>query len=189
MEFNATKSSGYMSEARKALKNIGPLKLSYPAGDPITEMACAEIKNQLASALSLEIVLDKVSPPEAFPAMLDAGAFDLAYWRHDFKDQTYWLWPLLDPRGIGPGGPNFMRYYQDKDLQELFTQLNSHKQFPQIQKLTHNVHRHVFENAIVIPLWQLDTYVAVDEALENVRLDPWVLYGNVEEWDLPLRTR
>ncbi len=188
MEFSHVKAQTFASTARKNLMNIRPLRLAFPAGDPITEMACAEIKNQLEDpSIGLSINLVKVTPAESFADTLDDGNFDLAYWRHDFKDQTYWLWPLLDPQGIGPGGPNFMRYPPDADLRELFTQLNSHKQFPQIKELMHGVHRHIFKNAIVIPLWQLDTYVGVDDALKNVRLDPWVLYGNVEEWDLQLR--
>lgn len=187
--FTPSLAGAHIDAARKKLNSIPALRLVYPGNDPITAQACTEIQKQLAAApLNLNIALQAVLP-EDFSATLDAGNFELAYWRHDFKDQTYWLWPLFDPEGIGPGGTNFMRYYQDKDLANLFAQLNSHKRFPEIQKLTHQVHEHVFKNGIVIPLWQLDTYVAVDDALKNVWLDPWVLYGNVEQWNLQLRSK
>jgi ABC-type transport system substrate-binding protein len=187
LSFSATLAKGYADAARKSLKSIRALRLVYPDNDPITENACKQIQTQVA-AVSIPIELEALAP-NALAAAIDDGNFDLAYWRHDFKDQTYWLWPLLDPQGIGPGGPNFMRYSPDNDLRDLFSQLNSHKRFPEIRKLTHKIHEHIFKRAIVIPLWQLDTYVAVDDALKNVRLDPWVLYGNVEEWNLQLRSK
>jgi ABC-type transport system substrate-binding protein len=193
MAFSPTKASGYIEKAGD--KNA-KIRLVFPDTDPTssTAQACTEIHKQL-EPLKLNIELVPVAP-EAYADTVRAGNFELAYWRHDFKDQSYWLAPLLEPQGIGldektniAHGPNFMRYYQDQDLADLFSQLNSHKQFPELRDLTHKVHRHIFEKAIVIPLWQLDTYVAVDDALRNVRLDPWVLYGNVEEWDLRLRTK
>ena len=47
-----------------------------------------------------------------------------------------------------------------------------HKSFREIQKLTHRIHEHVAQNAIVIPLWQLDTYVAVADSVRDATLDP-----------------
>lgn len=191
LNYTPIKADTYAREARKTLKSLRPLRLVYPDEGPnsITERACKEMQTQLAS-LSIELTLEPVTN---MTATLDAGNFDLAYWRHDFKDETYWLWPLLDPQGIPTAanshGTNFMRKPPDTDLGNLFNQINSHKRFPEIQDLTHKVHRHIFENAFVIPLWQLDTYVAVDDALKDLKLDPWVLYGNVEDWRLDLRSK
>ncbi len=188
--YKPTNVPGLVQKAAEALKTIPPLRLIFPDNDPATANACSEIQKQIEDlnvTPKLKVTLTAV-PPEKYAETLEAGTFDLAYWRHDFKDQSYWLWPLLDPGSTGKGGANFMRYEQDSTLKDLFTQVVLHKHFPDIRKLTHNIHEHIYKQAIVIPLWQLDTYVAVDEAL-TVRLDPWVLYGNVEEWDLKLRTK
>jgi len=40
----------------------------------------------------------------------------------------------------------------------------------------------VHRNACVIPLWQLDRYVAVHKSVENVKLDPEYLYDDIENW-------
>jgi hypothetical protein len=49
----------------------------------------------------------------------------------------------------------------------------------------------VAQNAIVIPLWQLGTYVAVSSGVRPkgrdgnaVALDPFDLFANVEQWEL-----
>ena len=128
--------------------------------------------------------------------LLEAGDefnVDLAYWRHDFEDPTYWLEPLLDQDSDArrPGGPNFMGYPQDAALRALFDEINLHKHFPQIQQATHQIHTHVAQTAIVIPLWQLGTYVALSSGVHPrdrhgnaVALDPFDLFANVEQWEL-----
>jgi hypothetical protein len=119
--------------------------------------------------------------------------FDLAYWRYDFEDPTYWLEPLLDqdPDARRPGGPNFMGYPQDAALRALFDEINLHKHFPQIQQATHQIHTHVAQDAIVIPLWQLGTYVALSSGVDPqdrhgnpAALDPFDLFANIEQWEL-----
>jgi ABC-type transport system substrate-binding protein len=62
--------------------------------------------------------------------------------------------------------------------------LREHKRFAKIRELTNRIHEHIATNAIVIPLWQLDTYVAVSDRLHNITLDPWTLFGDVQDWSL-----
>jgi hypothetical protein len=50
----------------------------------------------------------------------------------------------------------------------------------------HKIHNHVARNALVIPLWQLDTFIAISSSvvIPNNRLNPFAPYCNVQEWSL-----
>ena len=182
-EFDTSKARAYASTAKAELNEIAPIRLSYPAGDTATESACEQIKDQLAP-VGITLELKPISPERFQEHIVDEHDFDLVYWRHDFEDETYWLWPLLDPDGIGPGGANFMAYHPDGDLLGFFQGMTAHKRFPEIKALTHKIHDHIARTAVVIPLWQLDTYVAVHASLKNATLDPVSLFGNVEQWNI-----
>ena len=84
-----------------------------------------------------------------------------------------------------------MGYTQDKVIAPLFADLNLHKHFPHVQATVHKIHQHVAQSAIVIPLWQLGTYVALspsvrpkDRAGNPVALNRFDLFGGVEHWEL-----
>lgn len=183
-KYDTNKASAFAEKARTAFQgNLTPLRLMYPANDVPTEEACKQIQSDVAK---VGITLDlKPIPPQRFHAhIVDSHDFDLAYWRHDFQDETYWLWPLFDPDGMGKGGANFMGVPADQDLLPLFQNTDAHKRFPEIQSLTHKIHDHVARTAAIVPLWQLDTYVAVHSSLRDATLDPVSLFGNVERWSI-----
>ena len=161
------------------------LKLAYPDRDPDIGSACDAIKRQLA-AIGLEIELVLIEPQLFYDQVVVGRKFDLAYWRHDFDDEAYWLWPLFDPQDRGKAGSNFMHVNPDPTLETLFLKVGRHKQFAKIRDATHKIHDHIAKNAIVISLWQLNPYVAVSRDLENLpqRLDPIYLFSGIESWKL-----
>ena len=177
MAFNRELAKGYAVRAKTALVNIPTLQLAYPAGDPDTESACKEMQTQLA-VIGVPLELKGVSPLDIERRIVDNHNFDLVYRRHQYRDETYWLWPLVDPECTQPGGSNFMGYQPAIPLAELFQQILFHKQFAKIQDLTHKVHEHVFRTATVIPLWQLDVYVAVSDRVTGT-LDPVDLFSEL----------
>jgi ABC-type transport system substrate-binding protein len=182
--------------AERARRDLQPsdlsLRLVYPAGLEEVQQACQQISAHVAEVgITLELV--PVAERDFYQRVVEQHDFDLAYWRHDFEDPTYWLEPLLDqdPDAQRPGGPNFMGYPQDEAIRAMFDEINLHKHFPQIRQATHEIHAHVAQNAIVIPLWQLGTYVAVSSGVRPkgrdgnaVALDPFDLFANVEQWEL-----
>jgi len=193
---------GFAVQAKKQFQGRLPaLELSYPAGNPQLEQACRMIRQQVRDHAGIDIKLEPVEETRFYDQVVNRHEFELAYWRHDFEDPTYWLGPLLDQskQAQAPGGPNFMSYTQDAatDLDDKFRQLNDHKRFGEIERLTHEIHELVTSNAIIIPLWQLDTYVAVSRrlAINNAkgpvgRLQRKDLFRNldlfrdVEHWEL-----
>jgi ABC-type transport system substrate-binding protein len=182
-QFDRTKAGAFAELAQQELKKIEPLRLAYPDSDLATEKACAQMRSQLAE-LGIAIELTPIAANEFHGRIVNDGDFDLAYWRPDFEDESYWLWPLLDPAGMGPGGANFMQVTPDQDLLRLFQELELHKQFSKVEQLTHQIHDHLARNAVIIPLWQLDSYVAVHQSLENVKLEPVGLFSEVQQWSI-----
>jgi len=191
--FNPDLARAYAEKASDELDGISlRLRLIYPGGRPDVENACRRIadnvkqKTSVEGKTSVELVLQRVDPSRFYDQVTNDHDFDLAYWSHTFEDSTYWLEPLLDedPVARQPGGLNFLGYVPDEDLAGLFRSIRRHKQFRRIQELTHDVHQHVFRKAVIIPLWQLDVYIAVSKRLENVTLDPFVVFGGAERWSI-----
>jgi ABC-type oligopeptide transport system substrate-binding subunit len=113
--------------------------------------------------------------------------YDLAYYHWDYANEAYWLWPLFDPEATGPGGRNFLGV-NDPELQMLFRRVLVYRQFKEVQDLTRQIHRELYEKMLLIPLWQLDTHLAIHRELQTVPppngLDPQVVFAEVEQWRL-----
>jgi hypothetical protein len=184
LAFSPAKATGFAEEARQKLRGA-KLELLCPNQSPAVE-ACREIQKQVG-AVGIDLKLINLDPNAFHDRVARGQDFDLAYWRHDYPDVTCWLEPLLDasPEAQVPGGPNFMGYTPDPELAELFRDVKLHKCFRDIQKKTHAIHEHIARTAVLVPLWQTSTYVAVGARMhrENV-LDPLVLFGRVERWRL-----
>ena len=192
-ELETSKAEVLADLARRELKSTElALRLVYPAGSEEVQQACEQIKTHV-DRVGITLQLVPVAERDFYQRVIEQHDFDLAYWRHDFEDPTYWLEPLLDqaPEARRPGGPNFMAYTQDQTIAGLFAEVHLHKHFPEIQATTHKIHESLTQNAVMIPLWQLGTYVAVSETLRRkgpdgkpVELDPFDLYGDVADWEL-----
>ncbi|MEO8165743.1 MAG: ABC transporter substrate-binding protein, partial [Betaproteobacteria bacterium] len=184
--FAMANAATYVAKAKSAVGDSITLRLLYPVlgqDDTETKRACAMIKDQLA-AVGITIELEDVNPNVFIQRVVDQQGFDLAYWRHDFKDETYWLEPLLDPTDTGKGGANFMGYVPDKQLSDLFIRVLNHKEFRTIQSTTHEIHKMISREAVIIPLWELDTYVAVGDAVEDAEFSAMTLFENIDNWKI-----
>ena len=57
-----------------------------------------------------------------------------------------------------------------------------------MRQFTHNVHQLFIGEMPFVPLWQLDTHIAVHDSVQTVpepsRLDPLRVFQNLEEWQL-----
>jgi hypothetical protein len=72
----------------------------------------------------------------------------------------------------------------DAPLAGFFRELALHKRYADVRALMHKIHDHVSRTAAIIPLWQLDAYVAVDDSLAGIALDRNVVFGDVQHWEL-----
>jgi ABC-type transport system substrate-binding protein len=181
----------FLGEARDkdGVKKV-ELTLKYPDDDPRVEQACREIARQLAALgdgakCPMRLKLQGL-PPHKLRQALEKRDYDLAYHHVDYASEAYWLWPLFDvhAEARAPGGSNYLGYVNDAELESLFRQAMSHRDFAQLRDITNNIHATLYERMPLIPLWQLDTLIAVHPALTPIQLDPLLVFGDVAEWRL-----
>jgi ABC-type transport system substrate-binding protein len=187
-EFQRSKAKGLAALAARELGEPLKLRLVYPGGSPEIESACKQIEAQVLEA-GIALELRALEPGTYRARVIESRDFDLAYWSYCYPDATYWIEPLLgsDPAAGDRGAWNVMRYQPDEELAGLLRDVRLHKSFRELEKLTRRIHEHVARSAAIIPLWQLDTYVALADGVKDATLDPLVLFGNVERWRLESR--
>lgn len=178
-----------------------PLRLIYPAGDPQLDGAMEMVKEDIEKALEgkVKIQLESMSADKVRERVMKRQ-YEIAYFHHDYKDHTYFLWPLLDPLAIDRQGTNYLRYVCSDQMREYFDTVMNHRSFTRIRKAKHEIHREFVEKEMpFIPLWQLDRYVCISKKLKlyssptarvplnrssNFPLDPLRIFCDVEYWRL-----
>ena len=182
--YNPANAKSYAKLAQEALGGQLPkLRLIYPDRDPAVGQACSEMQRQW-QALGIAVDLEAIDPVQ-FPRLVTGNhGFELAYWTHDYEDESYWIWPWFDPDDAGPHGSNFMGYVPPEELRTLFAKLIEQKQFTELRAATHKIHQYLADKAVIIPLWQLDTYIAVSPVLRDAKFDPFRLFDEIEHWSV-----
>jgi ABC-type transport system substrate-binding protein len=171
--------------ARKALNKIR-LTLKYPDNDESVKAACTKIQEQVQEATGIEIEL----VPRPRRALRDEVElehdFDLAYYSHDYSSDAFWLWPLFNPesRARERGGRNYLGYHNDGSLDSWFHLAMGHREFAKVRESTHKIHTEIWAKMPLIPLWQLDTVIAIHKNLKPSRIDPLLIFTDVERWKL-----
>jgi ABC-type transport system substrate-binding protein len=184
--FDRVQAETFLSKSKtKALD----LELKYPDDDTRIEQACQAIARQLAevgdhAGKPIKVRLVALSPQQLKRDVL-AHRYQLAYWHHDFPDDSYDLWPLFDPRNEALAtGSNYLGFKDDGTLAELLQKAGSYRDFHEVKRLTHDIHVVLFERMPLIPLWQLDYHLGVHPQLRLPTLDSLKVFGNVMDWDL-----
>jgi ABC-type transport system substrate-binding protein len=158
------------------------LRLVYPANEPEVAQACEYIKSQVREATGIDLELEPL-PPDKFHEKVEVHhEYDLAYCHFDYPNEAYWLGSLLDPDARALGGRNYLGYHNDAILEGYFDQALRHREFDKVRKATHSVHERVQDRLPFIPLWQLDTHLAIHKDLHAVDIDPLLIFTHVEDW-------
>lgn len=157
------------------------LTLKYPEGDPKLDGAIKALCKGVEEHTGIKLEPVALKPRVLYEDVMLSHDYDLAYCHYDYPSETFSLWPLLDPRGIGQGagGSNFLGYRDDERDDEpepgqqrlrllpLFPKAMAHRSFPQVRDLTHEIHAaFALRKMPFIPLWQLDTHVAYHADLQ-----------------------
>jgi peptide/nickel transport system substrate-binding protein len=173
------------SAASQGLSKVN-LTLKYPEGDEAVRQACFAIAKQVQEqAPGIELVPMSLKPRDLHEDVVVKQDYDLAYFHHDYADHTYWLWPLFDPSGMSSGGPNYMGYSNDAELLSKFHDVISRREFREVRERTHAIHEYILDNMLLIPLWQLDSHVALHASLSVPEpLDPLAIFREVDKWTL-----
>jgi ABC-type transport system substrate-binding protein len=186
---------GAKGQARLAVEKAGgPIKLTllYPAGDPATKAAVEQLRDSVNKELHLD---DKnfieLQPEEVLPAKLrerveQTHDYQLAYYHYDHPSEAYWLAPLFDLAATDINGSNYLGYL-DPELQALFAQAKNHRDFRHVQEAMRLSDRMLAQRLPLIPLWQLDTFIAYRTSLKPTPVDPVLIFNDVEHWSLDKR--
>jgi ABC-type transport system substrate-binding protein len=188
-----------LDKARTHLRQAWPkldlnavrLTLKYPAGDKQLAEAMSELCDQVSKELSKAELKGKqlkvtLEPQERTPEQMHdevevTQTYDLAYWWYDFPDETFWLMPLLGPRGK-TGGENFLGFHGP--LVDKVQKVTNLRYFSEIQKETRSIHEQflLFEMPFV-PLWQLDPLHATRKGrVDPVPFEPHRIFARSEYW-------
>ncbi len=183
--WNAALASKEAEGVRQSLRKVR-LTLKYPDGDEAVKDACTRIRDQVQSATGFEIVLVPRTRRELHKDVELEHDYDLAYYSYDYPSEAYCLWPLFNPdsRARERGGSNFLGYHNDGSMESWFHRALGHREFAKVRECTHKIHAEMWAKMPLIPLWQLDTVVAVHKDLTPVRMDPLLIFTDVERWKL-----
>ena len=167
-------------------KRPTPFQLKYPSNEPNVRGAMEALCKQLSDVLDF--------PAEAVPVDVrqlrtdvEIGDYEIAYYHYDFPDETYPLWPLLDPRGPAANGVNIFGSQLSDELAGLFQSVRTHRDFAAIRENTHKIHDKVYETMPFIPLWQLDPLIAVHRSVKAPPFDPILIFNEIENWSADAR--
>ena len=143
--------------------------------DPLARIACQSLVQYL-NIVGLTCKLKQL--PEGVTRPTDDE------WDFFYAQTAVWE-PIIDARRLlgsyGIGGTN------DNYVIMALRELDHAKNWRQVRQRLHEVHRIVYDQLSVIPLWQSVDYFAHSVALEGVPKMPVLLYETVEQWQVAPR--
>jgi ABC-type transport system substrate-binding protein len=159
---------------KKNTEKLPPLVLAYPRNE-IAAAACASIQRQL-KLVEITVNLKPLDGPmpSRIPDDVDLLYAELPMWE-----------PLVDARrvlgedGIAGGCSPYMTL--------ALRQLDEAVDWKQVRECLHTVHRICYDDAAIIPLWQLVEFFACHDSIQGVATKPVSLYQNVEQWRPPFQ--
>lgn len=192
--YSAGKAASLISQAKQKMAKQTELTLKYPEGDPAVDSACKLIKQQI-EAIDPPAILIKLVPlsPDALRRDVeDEHNYHLAYYSYDFPNLDFRLQPLFDPKAVDKGQSNFLGYKGDAELSGFLQEMQVHRDITQVTRAAHELQNRFWEMMPFIPLWQIDTCLAVHNslrfgdsvdmqtALDNI--DPHAIFEGADSW-------
>ncbi len=160
-----------------------PLTLKYPEGDPALDKAMEALRDQVRAATGVEIQLEKRDVRALKEDVEVLQSFDLAYTWYDFPAETFSLWPLLGP---GKDGSNVFGFTHP-EVETILQDLRGHCHFEDVQRCAQQLHEILIREMPMVPLWQLDPLLAWHRAVKPGRVDPLLVFPDIDQWKLEPR--
>ncbi|GBD36286.1 hypothetical protein HRbin36_01407 [bacterium HR36] len=140
------------------------------------------LAEQLAE-YGVKIQVHAVSPRELFEAWKKSDPpYDALLWVAEYPHEGVTPFRWLSPAPPGQAWPDPFALADEPTIAQLRQQF-LHTDDPSVLRSTlHQLHRYLVEQAWVVPLWEVDSFVAVRQGLQVGRFHPlWVLH-HVENW-------
>lgn len=153
----------------EAAPELGELVIAHPPFE-MPRFVCKQIQTQL-DIVGIKCTLSELPPGQT---MDPNGEYDLLYLELTMRE------PLVDVRRIfGPGGtaPS-----TDPYVGLTLRQLDEAESWKDARELLHKLHRQIYEEVTVIPLWQMVDHFVYHKGLRGLQDRPVFLYQDVEQW-------
>jgi hypothetical protein len=152
-----------------------PLVFGHPATET-ARVSCQTVAAYL-KVVGIDCTLQEFPPGETRDVQ---GQCDLVY-----VEIAIWE-PVVDAvRLLGIGGPAAC---ESPYVRQSLRWLDEAQNWGEVRERLLQIHRAVYEEAALIPLWQMVDYVACDKRLTNVGNDLVWLYQHVDDWRLAAET-
>ncbi|MGH7202486.1 MAG: ABC transporter substrate-binding protein, partial [Planctomycetaceae bacterium] len=159
-----------------------------PLGGEIPEltMVCAPDAVSLAAARriaeawrTLGLTINLVADPAAASGDAPPPQWDIVYRTVRMAEPVHELWPFLT---LEPAARVASLVHLPDWLRQELVRLDGVSDGRQANARLRELHAHLFAEAQIIPLWEVDDYLAVRKTVRNVPLSPLHAYDGVEQW-------
>lgn len=156
---------------------IPPMRLHCPDDSAVIEAAQQLIKQW--NAIGLKVSLAGSTNGLSLDLGADPPEWDIIYRTVSLDAPVVQLWPFLtlDPRGRVESLahlPNWLR-------QELVA-LEAAGDWTSAERILHEMHRQLWAEVTLIPLWELDDFLVVRSTVRDVPSRPMTTYQGIERW-------
>jgi ABC-type transport system substrate-binding protein len=158
---------------REETQEIPELTLAHPA-DEVARTACRAIRAQW-QAIGLRVRLHELSSAEKTTAN---GPYDVTYAELAIWEPVVDAQRLFGPGGLAPASPY---------LELALRRLESATTWEEVRARLREIHRLVYDDATLIPLWQMVNHLAYHRSLSGIAERPLQLYDSVENWRIAPR--
>jgi ABC-type transport system substrate-binding protein len=148
-----------------------PLSIGYPPYET-ARVACHAIASQLA-IIGVECELREIPFSDA---IANDEALDLQYAEVTMREPLVDVHQLFGDRGIWPTA--------NPSVRRALRKLEQAQGWPEVREALLWVHRSVYDESTIVPLWQTAEYFAFNRRVRNVGESPLALYQNIDEWRL-----
>ena len=145
------------------------LVLAHPAGE-LPRFVCKQIQTQW-NVIGVKCALRELPPGQCRAA---DGKFDLLYAEFTMRE------PITDAAAVF--GPRGLTQTADPFLSLTLRRLDAAANWKEARDLLHDLHRQLFEDVTLLPLWQMIDSFAYQSGLTGLQDRPIAFYQNVEQW-------
>ena len=168
--------SVHAEEIKAAVAHIKLPKLRMLCDPDETAFQAAEKIASVWSKIGIDVELIPANRPGA---VISDDAWDMMYRVVCLKEPILDLWPLLTTDETFD--VDRLSAYPDWMRQELVG-LDYATSFSDAQERMFQIHRHIAAQAFLIPLWEVDDFIAFQRYVSGFESRPMTTYQNVERW-------
>lgn len=155
------------------------LKMLCPP-DPICITAADEMKKlwERTKRLKVEVIVD--TPDGKTPE-----DWDIIYRKVQLSEPLMDIWPFITLQDRAR--VEDLTFMPDW-LRAEFVQLDGSTNFKEARDRVWDLHRHLWSEAFIIPLWEIDEYMAFRKEVRATRVRPISAYDDITRWNIDVKS-